>query len=104
MANIPAPNTEDETRDDDQPTKITEGTFEEEVHLDRTQAGEFLIQLGEQLQRETAITLTTDEWELSFEFREPVELEIEFVNYGDRELEIELELTGPRDDGDPDVV
>ena len=99
MVEIP---TADDT-DDDQPMIITDGTFEQEFHLDREQAGEFLIHLGEQLQEGTAITLTTDEWELPFEFREPVELEVEFLGYGDRELEIELELTGPRDDSTIDV-
>ena len=95
MVEIPAPNDEDTH----QPTVITEGAFEQELHLGRHQAGEFLVHLGEQLQRGTDLTLTTDEWELPFEFREPVEIEIEFLGFGDGELEIELELTGPRDDG-----
>ena len=105
MVTIPAPNNEDETKNDDQPMEITEGTFERTVVLDRQQAGDFLVHLGEQLQVGTDLTLTTEEWELPFEFREPVEIEIEFVGFGERELEIELELTGPRDDGgDIDVV
>lgn len=99
MVKIPA----SEEPDDDGPMVITDGTFEQEFHLDRAQAGEFLIRVGEQLQQGTDITLTTDEWELPFEFREPVELEVEFLGYGDRELEIELELNGPRDDSSIDV-
>ena len=99
MVEIPS---SDDT-DEDQPMVITDGTFEQEFYLDREQAGAFLIQLGEQLQHGTDITLTTDEWELPFEFREPVELEVEFRGYGDGELEIELELNGPRDDSSIDV-
>ena len=100
MVEIPEPN---DRIDSEDPPVITEGVFEQEFYLDKEQAGAFLMDLGEQLQQDADLTLTTDDWKLPFEFREPVELEIEFTGYGDRELEIELELNGSRSDSSIDV-
>ncbi|MBV0925831.1 amphi-Trp domain-containing protein [Halomicroarcula limicola] len=77
--------------------------FEQEYRLDASEAGEFLIALGEQLRDGDELTVTTDEWELPFAFGEPVELELDFEGVGDPELEIELALPGRTDEQAPDV-
>jgi amphi-Trp domain-containing protein len=77
--------------------------FEQEYRLDASEAGAFLVDLGEQLQAGDKLTITTDEWELPFAFGEPVELEIDFEGVGDPELEIEVELPGRTDESAPDV-
>ncbi|WP_135305910.1 amphi-Trp domain-containing protein [Haloarcula amylovorans] len=77
--------------------------FEQEYRLDASEAGEFLIALGEQLRDGDELTITTDEWELPFAFGEPVELELDFDGVGDPELEIELELPGRTDEEAPNV-
>jgi amphi-Trp domain-containing protein len=77
--------------------------FEQEYRLDASEAGEFLIRLGEQLRDGDELTIVTEEWELPFAFGEPVELEIDFEGVGEPELEIELELPGRTDETAPDV-
>jgi len=92
------------TESDSEPTTIRAGrNFEESFRLDAAEAGEFLVDLGEQLQHGDELTLTTEEWELPFAFGEPVELEIDFDGMDDPELEIELELPGRTDESAPDV-
>jgi len=77
--------------------------FEEEYRLDASEAGEFLIALGEQLRDDDELTIVADEWELPFAFGEPVELEIDYDGMGEPELEIELELPGRTDEEAPAV-
>lgn len=99
MVEIP----DNDPHETDGPNLITDGVFEQEFYVSKEQAGDFLIELGEQLKTGTEITLSSDDWELPFAFDEPVELEIEFLGYGDQELEIELELRGARDESAPRV-
>ena len=92
------------TSEQDERTIIRTGRdFEQEYRLDASEAGEFLINLGEQLRDGDELTIVTDEWELPFAFGEPVELEIDFEGVGEPELEIELELPGRTDEKAPDV-
>jgi len=92
------------TSGEDERTIIRPGRdFEQEYRLDASEAGEFLIGLGEQLRDGDELTIVTDEWELPFAFGEPVELEIDFEGVGEPELEIELELPGRTDEKAPDV-
>ncbi len=77
--------------------------FEETYRLDASEAGEFLIDLGEQLRNEDELSIATDEWELPFAFGEPVEMEIDFEGVDDPSLEIELELAGRTDENAPDI-
>ena len=91
---------------DDQPdrTTIRAGrNFEQTYRLDASEAGEFLIALGEQLRDGDQVTLSDDEWELPFAFGEPVELEVDFEGMDDPELEIELEIPGRTDETAPTV-
>jgi amphi-Trp domain-containing protein len=102
------PETEAETEAEPDPeperTLIRAGReFEQEYRLDASEAGEFLIRLGEQLRDGDEVTLLTDEWELPFAFGEPVELEIDFDGVGEPELEVELELPGRTDENAPEI-
>lgn len=77
---------------------ITDGFFEEELNIDANSAGDFLIELGNQLKTSNEIELNGDGWRLPFAFGEPVELDIEFEGDGEPELEIEIELTHRADE------
>jgi len=77
--------------------------FEQEYRLSATEAGRFLIGLGEQLRDDDDLTVVGDGWELPFAFGEPVELEVDYDGVGDPELEIELELPGRTDESAPDI-
>jgi amphi-Trp domain-containing protein len=93
-----------ESAPDPDRTTIRAGrNFEEEYRLDASEAGAFLIALGEQLRDGDDLSLVTDEWELPFAFGEPVGLEIDYEGTGEPELEIELELPGRTDETAPDV-
>jgi len=97
---------EPETAPDDhtERTTIRAGrNFEQTYRLDASEAGEFLIALGEQLRDGDELTLSDDEWELPFAFGEPVELEVDFDGMDDTELEIELEIPGRTDETAPQV-
>jgi amphi-Trp domain-containing protein len=94
-----------ETMDtDEERTTIRMGReFEREYRVGASEAGEFLIALGEQLRDDNELTIADDEWELPFAFGEPVELEIDFEGVGDPELEVELLLPGRSDEDAPSV-
>lgn len=89
--------------DDERATIRSGRDFEEEYRLDASQAGAFLVELGEQLRDGEELTVVADEWELPFAFGEPVELEIDFEGVGDPELEIEVTLPGRTDQEPPSV-
>ncbi len=100
----PDPETDEDEDEESERTTLRQGReYEETFRLDAAEAGEFLVDVGEQLQETDELTLTTDEWELPFAFGEPVELEIEFEGVDDPELEIELELPGRTDERAPSV-
>ncbi|UPV77149.1 amphi-Trp domain-containing protein (plasmid) [Halorussus limi] len=82
---------------------ITDGYFEEEYYISAEDAGEFLIELGEQFRDSDEITITGDDWEMPFAFGEPIELDIEFEGDGEPELEIEVELSGRVEDKVPNL-
>lgn len=92
--------------EEEEPTieTITDGYFEEEYYISAEDAGEFLIELGEQFEEGDEIRVTGDEWELPFAFGEPVKLDIEFEGDGEPELEIEVELSGRVEDETPDLA
>ncbi|WP_281193774.1 amphi-Trp domain-containing protein [Halorubrum sp. F4] len=105
-----SPAVEPEDRDDSSPDVESDPTlvrsgrnFEREYRLDASEAGSFLVELGEKLGEGDELRLATDEWELPFAFGEPVELEIDFEGTGESKLEIEVELPGRTDDTAPDV-
>ena len=100
------PEIPDEEDQEEEPTieTITDGYFEEEYYISAEDAGDFLIELGEQFKQDNEITITGDKWELPFAFGEPVKLDIEFEGDGEPELEIEAELSGEIEDETPDLT
>ncbi|WP_246998786.1 amphi-Trp domain-containing protein [Halosolutus gelatinilyticus] len=85
-----------EDRDRDRRT-ITDGFFEREVYLSRQETAAFLRDLADQIEADTSVTIAGDEWEIPFEYRDPIEVEIEFTSQRERELEVEVEFTESRD-------
>lgn len=90
-------------RGNNERTTVTDGFFEREVYLSRTETAAFLRNLADQLEADTSFTISTDEWEIPFEYADPIEVEIEFAKGEKRQLEIELEFSEPRDGGALDV-
>ncbi|PSQ32582.1 amphi-Trp domain-containing protein [Halobacteriales archaeon SW_10_68_16] len=80
---------------------VTEGYFEREVLLSGDQTAEVLRELADQLEAGDELTISSDEWEIPFQFREPIEVEVEFIGDGSRELEVELEFEWADDDALP---
>jgi amphi-Trp domain-containing protein len=74
-----------------------------DYRLSAAEAGEFLVDLGEQLQESDEVTVAGEEWELPFSFGEPVTVELDFEGVDDQELEVEVELPGRPDETAPDV-
>jgi amphi-Trp domain-containing protein len=95
--------TETPTPDDDS-TIHTDDYFQQEYHVSAAEAGEFLIAVGECLQAGDDVSLSGDDWELEFAYRDAVELEVEHVGGTDPELEIELELSAAGDDDSPPTL
>lgn len=81
---------------------VTDGFFEREVYLSRQETAAFLRNVADSLDEGTTLTISGDEWEIPFEYREPIEVEVEFTSRRERELEIEIEFTEPR--GGQDLV
>lgn len=75
---------------------VTDGFFEREIHLSRAATASFLRDLADQVENDTSLTLSSQEWEIPFEYREPIEIEVEFSGGREAELEVELEFTEPR--------
>ncbi len=74
---------------------IETGKFEYETHLPRGEVAEFLRNLAEQILRGN-VDVVSEDWEIRFEFTDPVEVEVEFD--GDKK-ELEIELTFRRRSG-----
>jgi amphi-Trp domain-containing protein len=77
---------------------VTDGYFEREVLLSADQTAAVLRDLADQLEAGGELTVSSDEWEIPFQFREPIEVEVEFIGDGSRELELELEFEWNDDD------
>lgn len=99
MPEIPAEENEEPTIE-----TVTDGYFEEEYYIGAADAGDFLIELGEQFKDKDKITITGNDWKLPFAFGEPVKLDIEFEGDGEPELEIEVELSGRVEDETPGLA
>ncbi len=79
-------------------TTVTDGYFEREVRLSAGETATFLRGLADQIASGDDLTVSSEDWEIPFSFREPIEVEVEFVGERERELEIELEFEEGRDD------
>jgi amphi-Trp domain-containing protein len=84
--------------DTNEQTVVTEGYFEREVRLSAADTATLLRDLADQIEGSDELTISSEEWEIPFSFREPIEVEVEFIGDGKRELELELEFEW-RDDG-----
>ena len=84
-------------------TTVTDGFFEREVHLSRSATAAFLREMADQIEDDTSLTLSSEEWEIPFEYREPIEVEVEFSGGHEAELEVEFEFTRPRGSGELNV-
>jgi amphi-Trp domain-containing protein len=89
--------------DDSDRRTVTDGFFEREVYLAREETAEFLRDLADQVESDSQITVSSDDWEIPFAFDGPIEVEVEFSDKQYQELEIELEFTEPSDTGKIDV-
>lgn len=84
-------------------TIVTDGYFEREVRLSASATASFLRNLADQIESGSDLTVSSDDWEIPFEFREPIEVEVEFIGDEKRELEIELEFEWRDGEGHLDV-
>lgn len=84
-------------------TVVTDGYFEREVRLSTAATATFLRDLADQIEDGNDLTVSSDDWQIPFEFREPIEVEVEFIGDGKRELEIELEFEWGGEDETLDV-
>lgn len=76
------------------------GEYEKDFYLNRNELADFLRHLAQQLEEEEEIVISTNEWEIPFAYREPIEVEIEFEGEAgeEKELEIEIEFKSARED------
>ncbi|TYL40696.1 amphi-Trp domain-containing protein [Natronococcus pandeyae] len=82
---------------------ITDGFFEREVYLSREETATFLRDLADQIEADRTVTIAGSEWEIPFEYRDPIEVEIEFTKQRERELEVEIEFSERRSGSDLSV-
>ncbi|MEM4782599.1 MAG: amphi-Trp domain-containing protein [Halalkalicoccus sp.] len=75
---------------------ITSGFFEREVRLSGEETAAFLRNLADAVESDTSITVSGSDWEIPFEYREPIEVEVEFSKKREGELEIEVEFAEAR--------
>ena len=94
----PDPIPEVPTENDDGIQTVADGHFEKKYYTGAEDTGEFLIKLSEQFGEDHKITISGEDWGLSFSFGELVKLDIEFEGDGEPELEIEVELAGRTED------
>lgn len=81
----------------DERTVITDGFFEREVYLSRTETAAFLRDVADSIEEGDELTISGPDWEIPFRYDEPIEVEVEFTSRNERELEVEIEFSEPRD-------
>lgn len=81
-------------------TVVTEGYFEQETLLSREATAALLRDLADQIESEPRLSISGSDWEIPFEYREPIEVEVEFVGERTHELEIEFEFEAPEEGSD----
>ncbi len=65
--------------------------FEFETYVSKEELIKFLKGIVEQLEAGNEITLSSEEWEVKFDFTEPIEIEIEYER-DKKKLKIEVEF------------
>lgn len=81
-------------------TVVTDGYFEQETLLSREATAALLRDLADQIEAEPRLSISGSDWEIPFEYREPIEVEVEFVGERTHELEIEFEFEAPKEGSD----
>ena len=79
-----------------QPAGMTDGYFEREVDFSRESTARFLRELADQIDDGTELTISGNDWQIPFEYREPIEVEVELTSHHEKELEIEIEFEESR--------
>jgi amphi-Trp domain-containing protein len=92
MVNVPNDNT-------NHSTDTTDAYFEREVHLSRELTARFLRELADQIDNGTELTVSGDDWKIPFEYREPIEIEVELTSHHGREFEIEFKFNESQEKG-----
>lgn len=82
---------------------VTNGFFEREIYLSGGETATFLHDLADAIGNDTHLTVSGEDWEIPFDYREPIEVEIEFSKQREGELEIEVEFTETTEGGGLDV-
>lgn len=82
--------------DERERTEVRDGYFEREISLSREDAAQFLEELAAQVGESHELSVESEEWRIPFEFDEPIEIEVEFSEGGQTELEIEIEFNERR--------
>lgn len=80
-------------RSDRRRRTITSGFFEREIRLSGDETAAFLRNLADAIESDTKLTVSGSDWEIPFEYRDPIEVEVEFSKQREGELEIEVEFT-----------
>lgn len=83
MANVPRDNT-------NHPNDTTDAYFEQDVRLSRELTVRFLREIANQIEDGTELTVTGDDWKIPFEYREPIEIEVELTSQHGRELDLKF--------------
>lgn len=69
--------------------KQIDGDFSQEFYLNKQEVSDLLRELADEIEQGNELTISSEEWELPFKFRNEIEVEID-KDYD--ELEIELEF------------
>lgn len=77
---------------------VTSGFFEREIHLSGDETAAFLRNLADAIESDNQLTVSGNDWEIPFAYREPIEVEVEFSKQREGELEIEVEFSEARGD------
>ncbi len=71
---------------------IENGEFEYELLLSRNELADVLRDLADQISKESRLKISSTDWEIPFEFQEPLKLKIDFEGNGKKKLKIKIEF------------
>ncbi len=70
--------------------KVIQGEFSQEFYMNKGQVANFLRKLADEIEQGNQLKISTNEWELPFQFRDEIEVEID-VDHDELEIELEFE-------------
>lgn len=71
---------------------IESGEFEYEILLSRNELADVLRDLADKISKESRLKISSTDWEIPIEFREPLKLKIDFEGNGKKKLKIKIEF------------